>query len=62
MKIISGRKFLRIEMISADENNPGLKILPNKDAPSPHQEQVLKNLAAKICQLLSHYLDRTISK
>ena len=29
MKIISGRKFLRIEMISTDGNNPCLNILPN---------------------------------
>ena len=42
MTIISGRKFLRIEMISTDENNPGLKILPNKDAPSPIKSKCLK--------------------
>lgn len=42
MKIISGRKFLRIEMISTDENNPGLKIFPNKDAPSLIKSKCLK--------------------
>lgn len=29
-------------MISPDENNPGLKILPNKDAPSPIKSKCLK--------------------
>ena len=34
---------MRIEMIYTDENNPGLKILPNKDAPSPIKSKCLKN-------------------
>lgn len=42
MKVIPDRKFLRIEMISTDENNPGLKIFPNKDAPSLIKSKCLK--------------------
>ena len=42
MKIIPDRKFLQIEMISTDENNPGLKILPNKDTPPPIKSKCLK--------------------
>lgn len=47
MKIIPGRKFLRIEMISTDENNPCLEILLNKDAPSPIKSKCLKNWQQK---------------
>ena len=31
MKIISDRKFLRIEMISTDENNLWQEVLANRD-------------------------------